>query len=151
MNTQISVHRSCANRRGAGYFDAKIFLRNLTIGSLSVLLASLVRAFVSPDQFETFFGPTLPGLWVTIVVVTILGVCAVGSTPIAADILTRAWSTSKQLCGSDGWRLYRLHRNHGAARYHPILEGRAVLASDYAPRDNSPGLGNHSLYRLKRA
>ena len=55
-----------------------------------VLLASLVRAFVSPDQFETFFGPTLLGLGVTIVVGTILEVCSEGSTPIAADILTRA-------------------------------------------------------------
>jgi len=55
-----------------------------------VMLASLVRAFISPEQFETFFGPTLLGLAVTILVATVLEVCSEGSTPIAADILTRA-------------------------------------------------------------
>ena len=55
-----------------------------------VILASLVRAFVTPEQFEVFFGPTLMGLAVTILVATVLEVCSEGSTPIAADILTRA-------------------------------------------------------------
>ena len=55
-----------------------------------VLLASLVRAFVSPELFATYFGPTLLGLGVTILVATVLEVCSEGSTPIAADILTRA-------------------------------------------------------------
>ena len=50
----------------------------------------MVRSFVSPDQFEAYFGPALLGLGVTIVVATVLEVCSEGSTPIAADILSRA-------------------------------------------------------------
>ena len=41
-------------------------------------------------QFEQFFGPTVLGLMITILVATVLEVCSEGSTPIAADILTRA-------------------------------------------------------------
>jgi len=55
-----------------------------------VLLAGLVRAFISPEQFGTYFGPTLAGLGLTVLVATILEVCSEGSTPIAADLLTRA-------------------------------------------------------------
>ena len=70
-----------------GIKESRMVVRWILFG---VLLASLVRAFVSPDQFETFFGPTLLGLGVTILVATVLEVCSEGSTPIAADILTRA-------------------------------------------------------------
>ena len=49
-----------------------------------------MRAFIDADSFQTFFGPTLAGLGLTIIVATILEVCSEGSTPIAADILTRA-------------------------------------------------------------
>ena len=55
-----------------------------------VILASLTRTLVSVEHFQTFFGATLLGLSLTIVVSTILEVCSEGSTPIAADILTRA-------------------------------------------------------------
>lgn len=70
-----------------GIKDSRMVVRWILFG---VLLASIVRAFVSPDQFETYFGPTLLGLGVTIIVATILEVCSEGSTPIAADILSRA-------------------------------------------------------------
>ena len=53
-------------------------------------MAGLVRAFISPEQFGTYFGPTLAGLGLTVLVATILEVCSEGSTPIAADLLTRA-------------------------------------------------------------
>jgi uncharacterized membrane protein YraQ (UPF0718 family) len=70
-----------------GLKDSRMVVRWILFG---VLLASLVRAFVTPEQFETYFGPTLLGLAVTILVATVLEVCSEGSTPIAADILTRA-------------------------------------------------------------
>lgn len=54
------------------------------------ILAGLVRAFIDADNFQTFFGPTLAGLGLTVLVATILEVCSEGSTPVAADILTRA-------------------------------------------------------------
>jgi len=55
-----------------------------------VVLAGLVRAFVSPEVFGEYFGPTLLGLGFTVLVATILEVCSEGSTPIAADLMTRA-------------------------------------------------------------
>ena len=70
-----------------GLKESRMVLRWILFG---VLLASLVRAFVSPDQFELLFGPTVLGLAITILTATVLEVCSEGSTPIAADILTRA-------------------------------------------------------------
>lgn len=55
-----------------------------------VILASLVRTFVPADMFATYFGPSLVGLGLTVVVATILEVCSEGSLPLAADLLTRA-------------------------------------------------------------
>ncbi len=71
----------------SGLKESKMVVRWILFG---VLLASLVRAFVPPEAFATYFGPTLMGLVVTIGVATILEVCSEGSTPIAADILNRA-------------------------------------------------------------
>ncbi|MGK0442759.1 MAG: uncharacterized membrane protein YraQ (UPF0718 family) [Pseudohongiellaceae bacterium] len=70
-----------------GIKDSRMVLRWILLG---VVLAGLVRAFVSPEQFGTYFGPTLAGLGLTVLVATILEVCSEGSTPIAADLLTRA-------------------------------------------------------------
>lgn len=55
----------------------------------SVLLAALIRAFVSPEVFGLYFGPTLAGLGLTVLVATLLEICSEGSTPIAADLVTR--------------------------------------------------------------
>lgn len=71
----------------SGVKDSRMVVRWILFG---VILASLVRAFVAPEQFEIIFGPTLLGLGITVLVATILEVCSEGSTPIAADILTRA-------------------------------------------------------------
>jgi len=69
--------------------DSKMVLRWIFLG---VLLAALLRAFISPDSFEAYFGPTLMGLGLTVLVATILEVCSEGSAPIAADLMTRAGS-----------------------------------------------------------
>ena len=70
-----------------GVKESRMVVRWILFG---VLLAGLVRAFVSPEAFGTYFGPTLAGLGLTVLVATILEVCSEGSTPIAADLLTRA-------------------------------------------------------------
>ena len=41
-----------------------------------------------PDQ--TYFGATSAGLGMTLVIATILEICSEGSTPIAADLVSRA-------------------------------------------------------------
>lgn len=70
-----------------GIKDSRMVLRWLLFG---VILAGLIRAFMSPEQYGTYFGPTLAGLGLTIIAATIIEVCSEGSTPIAADLLTRA-------------------------------------------------------------
>ena len=67
--------------------ESRMILRWIFFG---VVLASLVRTFIPPETFSTYFGATLTGLGMTLIVATILEVCSEGSVPIAADILTRA-------------------------------------------------------------
>jgi uncharacterized membrane protein YraQ (UPF0718 family) len=55
-----------------------------------VLLASAIRGFVSLEDFQSYFGPSLIGLAATLLAATIIEVCSEGSTPIAADLMTRA-------------------------------------------------------------
>jgi len=66
---------------------SRMILRWIFFG---VVLAALIRTFVPPDHFGTLFGPSLAGLGLTLAVATVLEICSEGSTPIAADILTRA-------------------------------------------------------------
>lgn len=70
-----------------GVQESRMVMRWLLFG---VILAGLIRAFVSPEMFGNYFGPTMAGLGLTMVAATIIEVCSEGSTPIAADLLTRA-------------------------------------------------------------
>ncbi len=70
-----------------GAKDSRMVIRWILFGAI---LAGLIRAFLDTGQFQTFFGPTLAGLGLTVVVATILEVCSEGSTPVAADLMTRA-------------------------------------------------------------
>lgn len=70
-----------------GLTGSAMVLRWLLVG---VLLAALVRTFVDTDIFEQWFGPTLLGLAATLVAATIIEVCSEGSTPLAAELITRA-------------------------------------------------------------
>ncbi|HWV14377.1 MAG TPA: permease [Cellvibrio sp.] len=70
-----------------GVSGSRMVLRWLLFG---VLLAALVRTFVSLEFFQQWFGPSLIGLVFTLVAAAVIEVCSEGSTPIAADLLTRA-------------------------------------------------------------
>jgi len=70
-----------------GLKDSRMVLRWILFG---VVLAGLVRAFIDTASLQTYFGPTIAGLGLTILVATIMEVCSEGSTPIAADLLNRA-------------------------------------------------------------
>lgn len=70
-----------------GLIDSKMVLKWIFFG---VVLAALVRTFLTPDALTTYFGPTMLGLGMTILIATIMEVCSEGSVPIAADLLTRA-------------------------------------------------------------
>jgi len=70
-----------------GIRGSKMVLRWVFLG---VLLASLIRAFVPLDIFQTLFGASVTGLLLTLLSATVIEVCSEGSTPIAADIFNRA-------------------------------------------------------------
>jgi len=70
-----------------GLKDSKMVFRWLFFG---IVLATAIRAFVPVDTYQTLFGPTVMGLLLTLLAATVIEVCSEGSTPIAADIVTRA-------------------------------------------------------------
>jgi len=70
-----------------GIRDSRMVFRWLLFG---IVLAVLIRAAVPLDLYQNYFGPTVAGLILTLLAATIIEVCSEGSTPIAADLLTRA-------------------------------------------------------------
>ncbi len=76
-----------ADMAKAGILESLMVIRWILFG---VLLASLIRTFIDASTFEDYFGPTLLGLGLTLLMATIIEVCSEGSTPVAADLLTRA-------------------------------------------------------------
>jgi uncharacterized membrane protein YraQ (UPF0718 family) len=70
-----------------GLRDSRMVFRWLFFG---IVLATAIRAFIPLDTYQALFGPTVAGLFLTLLAATIIEVCSEGSTPIAADILTRA-------------------------------------------------------------
>ncbi|AUM12990.1 permease [Ketobacter alkanivorans] len=69
------------------FSESKMIMRWLLFG---MVLAALIKTFVSQDAMQTWFGPTLVGLGLTLVAATVIEVCSEGLLPIAADLLTRA-------------------------------------------------------------
>jgi uncharacterized protein len=70
-----------------GLSGSKMVLRWIFFG---FVLTALIRAFVPDATFQQYFGPTIAGLFLTLLATTLLEVCSEGSSPIAADLLTRA-------------------------------------------------------------
>ena len=72
-------------------------VRNAAVGAaigaaagFGMVLAALIKTFVSQDVMQTWFGATLVGLGLTLVAATVIEVCSEGLLPVAADLLTRA-------------------------------------------------------------
>lgn len=72
-----------------GIVDSRIVVRWLLAG---IVLASALRMFFTPEMFAQYFGPSFIGMMATLVFATVLEVCSEGSSPIAADLVTRAAS-----------------------------------------------------------
>ncbi len=70
-----------------GISESAMVLRWVFFG---IVLAGAIRAFVPDDLFQHYFGPSVLGLVLTLAATTLIEVCSEGSSPIAADLLTRA-------------------------------------------------------------
>lgn len=79
--------KNYANLAREGMVGSKMVLRWIFFG---FVLTGAIRAFVPEEAFQHYFGPTVIGLFLTLLATTILEVCSEGSSPIAADLLTRA-------------------------------------------------------------
>lgn len=71
----------------SGFLESAMIIRWLLLG---VILAGLLQTFVSAEVLQTYFGPSLIGVLLTLIATTIIEVCSEGSTPIAAEIMNRA-------------------------------------------------------------
>ena len=69
-----------------GISESRMVVRWIFFG---VVLASVIRVLVNDDTFATWFGPSVIGLLLTLLAATVIEVCSEGSSPIAADLLTR--------------------------------------------------------------
>ena len=49
-------------------------------------LASLAGAYIPPNLFQNYMGPTILGLFVTLALATVIEVCSEGSSPLAFEI-----------------------------------------------------------------
>lgn len=70
----------------SGMKDSVMVVRWLLFG---IVIASALRMFIDPETFAQYFGPTILGLGATVFFATVLEVCSEGSSPIAADLVTR--------------------------------------------------------------
>ncbi len=70
-----------------GLGESRMILRWILFGTV---LAAAVQTFVPATVFREWFGPTLLGLGLTLIAATIIEVCSEGSTPLAAELYTRA-------------------------------------------------------------
>lgn len=70
-----------------GFAESKPVMRWLFLG---LILAALIGAFVSTETLTQYFGPSLLGLFLTLIATTVIEVCSEGSTPVGAELVTRA-------------------------------------------------------------
>ncbi|MEL6997868.1 MAG: permease [Pseudomonadota bacterium] len=66
---------------------SRMVLRWLFFG---VVLAAFIQTAVPTEIFQAWFGPTVLGLFATLIAATVIEVCSEGSVPIAADLMNRA-------------------------------------------------------------
>ncbi len=70
-----------------GFAESGMILRWIFLGTL---MAAAIRAFVPQEIFGEWFGPTWAGVLLTLLAASVIEVCSEGSSPIAADLVTRA-------------------------------------------------------------
>ena len=71
----------------SGVTEGQMLVRWLLLG---VVIAAAIKAFIPPDFFAEWFGPTLIGLGLTLIAATVIEVCSEGSVPIASVLFNEA-------------------------------------------------------------
>jgi len=71
-----------------GIFSGSVALANMVLWwmLIGIGLASLAAAYIPPNIFQNYMGPTVLGMLMTLIVATILEVCSEGTAPLAFEI-----------------------------------------------------------------
>ena len=71
-----------------GVYAGTISLGNMVLWwvLIGMGMASLAGAYISPDLFHNYMGPTILGLFITLGLATVIEVCSEGSAPMAFEI-----------------------------------------------------------------
>ena len=69
-----------------GVKGSRMVMRWILFG---ILLAGAVRAVISGEDFAIYFGASAMGLGLTLLAATVIEICSEGSTPLAADLISR--------------------------------------------------------------
>lgn len=70
-----------------GWRDGKMIIKWLLFGTI---IAATLRTFVPPEIFATWLGPTVAGLFITLLFATVIEICSEGSAPVAGEIVANA-------------------------------------------------------------
>jgi len=72
----------------AGILRGTLSLAQMVSGwvFLGLVMASLSNAFIPTEWFHRFLGPSIPGLFGTLLFATVLEVCSEGTSPVAFEI-----------------------------------------------------------------
>lgn len=71
----------------SGWSDGKVIIKWLLFGTI---IAAALRSFVPTEMFEQWLGPSIAGLFFTLLIATIVEICSEGSAPVAGEIFTSA-------------------------------------------------------------
>ncbi|MGV3278294.1 permease [Rickettsiales bacterium LUAb2] len=66
--------------------ESKMIIKWLLIGTL---IAAAVRAFIPDTFFQSYLGPSVIGLLLTLIFAILLEICSQGSLPIATEFITK--------------------------------------------------------------
>lgn len=106
---------------------------------IGMIAGAFIGAFVTPELFQAYLGPTIFGLLVTLGVATIIEVCSEGSAPIAFEIFRQtgafgnAWTFLLAGVSTDYTEIGLIASNIGkkAAIWLPIITVPQILVLGY--------------------
>jgi uncharacterized membrane protein YraQ (UPF0718 family) len=84
--TKHNIFSSIKKTLSGSWSLANMMLWWLIIG---MLMASFARAYIPQNLFQTYMGPGIIGLIITLIFATIIEVCSEGTAPLAFEIFTK--------------------------------------------------------------
>lgn len=77
----------CIDILKSGWRDGKMIIKWLLFGTI---IAASLRTFIPAEMFADWLGPSVSGLFITLLFATVIEICSEGSAPVAGEIVTAA-------------------------------------------------------------